>query len=296
MRYSASAMSRHWLLPTAPAHSRSVALTDVARLLERLGGAASDGVAEALLQLLGREVALAQCVIFSFQGLGRPQVVGLGDRARTATLAAISQDYAQRFYLLDGSQRVLAEELEWVQAQRSLPITLPAKARIWLHLQSRCEVDHPEYRAICYEQPQVIERLSLLSRQQNARWLSVNLYRGEEHGPFDAAAIALIEAFAPLVIDLLRLHYAGQTLHDDLAGWVIARLHRRFAQLTQRDLDVVRGVLEGLDTPALAQRLGLTLESARTYLKRLCRKLGVQGQRELFALLMEPGEREARRR
>lgn len=295
MRYSASPMSRHWLLPPAAAHSRSVALTDVARLLERLGGAASDGVAEALLQLLGREVALAQCAIFSFQGQGRPQVIGLGDRARTATLAAISQDYAQRFYLLDGSQRVLADELEWVRAQRSLPATLLTQARIWLHLQSRGEVDHPEYRAVCYEQPQVVERLSLLSRQQNARWLSVNLYRGEEHGPFDAAAITVIEAFAPLVIDLLRLHYAGQTLQDDLAGWVIARLHKRFGQLTQRDLDVVRGVLEGLDTPALAQRLGLTLESARTYLKRLCRKLGVQGQRELFALLMEPGEREARR-
>ena len=38
----------------------------------------------------------------------------------------------------------------------------------------------------------------------------------------------------------------------------------------------------------LAQRLGITVASARTYLKRVCGKLGVQGQRELFALLMEP--------
>lgn len=284
-------MSRYWLLQPAAAHARQIALADIGRLLHGLGGAGSHEVAEALLQLLLREAPLAQCAIFSFQGQGRPQVVGFGDRARTGALAAISQDYAQRFYLLDGAQRVLADELAWVHAQRVAPQPMPSTARIWLHLQARDEVLHPEYRAVCYDQPRVVERLSLLSRQQGARWLSVNLYRGEEHGPFDAATIGVIEAFAPMLMDIMRLHYAGQTLEDDLAGWVIARLQRRFAQLTQRDLDVVRAVLEGLDTAALAQRLGLTLESARTYLKRVCRKLGVQGQRELFALLMEPGER-----
>ena len=126
--------------------------------------------------------------------------------------------------------------------------------------------------------------------QENARWLSVNLYRGEEHGSFDASAIARIEAFAPLVMQAMRLHYAGQTLQDDLVGLVLARLARRFEQLTPRDLDVVRALAQGLDADALAQRLGITVSSARTYVKRVCAKLGVQGQRELFALLMEPAE------
>ena len=42
------------------------------------------------------------------------------------------------------------------------------------------------------------------------------------------------------------------------------------------------------DNATLAERLGLTHESARTYLKRVYRKLGLAGQRELFALLMAP--------
>ena len=52
------------------------------------------------------------------------------------------------------------------------------------------------------------------------------------------------------------------------------------------------GVAHGstLSYGALAQRLGITVSSARTYVKRVCAKLGVQGQRELFALLMEPAE------
>jgi DNA-binding CsgD family transcriptional regulator len=152
-----------------------------------------------------------------------------------------------------------------------------ARPRVWLHRQGPRDVQHPEYRHVCYELPRIAERLSLLMLQENARWLSVNLYRGEEHGCFDAAAIARIEAFAPLVMQAMRLHYAGQTLQDDLVGLVLARLARRFEQLTPRDLDVVRALAQGLDADALAQRLGITVSSARTYVKRVCAKLGVQG-------------------
>ena len=272
---------KHWPLAQHAAQSvLQIRLQDATALLEKLGAASSHAVAEDLLQLLGAQVPLAQCAIFTFHGLGSPQLVGLGDRARTRALPRISQDYAQRFYPLDGSRQVME-----VEGARSAGA---GRQCIWLHRQRSDEVLHPDYRAVCYELPQVSERLSLLAPQEGARWLSVNLYRGVEHGPFDAAAIAAVEAYAPLIMQAMRLHYAGQTLQDDLAGLVMARLGRRFPALTQRDLDVVRALVEGLTTEALAQRLGLTLASARTYVKRVCQKLGVQGQRELFALLMEP--------
>ncbi|HBK00326.1 MAG TPA: LuxR family transcriptional regulator [Delftia acidovorans] len=276
----------HWLLAPASASDASlpVPLGDVTALLEQVGrsSASSDEVAGQLLHLLGRHVPLAQCTIFSFQGRSRPRIVGFGDRARTGALPMISQDYSERFYPLDGAQRVMQAELARQQRDPQAP------ARVWLHRQRPCHVSHPEYRHVCYGLPRLVERLSLLTLQPGARWLAVNLYRGEEHGCLDAQSIARIEAFAPLVMQAMRLHYAGQALQDDLAGLVLARLAGRFAHLTQRDLDVVRCVIEGLDAERLAQRLGITVSSARTYLKRVCAKLGVQGQRELFALLMAP--------
>lgn len=277
-------MSDHWLLTPHTSHSLQLPLQEATTLLEKLGRASSHAVAENLLHLLGSHVALAQCTIFTFRGQGSPQLVGLGDRSRTQQLALISSDYVRRFYLLDGSQQVM-------QAEQSRHRRLHAagdRQRILLHRQRSSDVQHPEYRAICYEQPRLVERLSILQPQEGGRWLSVNLYRGVEHGFLDEAAIAAIEAYAPLVMQAMRLHYAGQTLQDDLAGLVLARLQQRCATLTPRDLDVVRAVLQGLSTEALAERLGLTVESARTYLKRLYRKLGVAGQRELFALLLEP--------
>ena len=273
------------LLPaSAQTVVQPVALADISALMDKVGRSSSDAVAEQILHMLGQHVPLAQCTIFSFLGMGRPRVVGMGDRARTGALPLISQDYSERFYLLDGSQRVMQAELARLGKDPH------AKPRVWLHRQAPGDVSHPEYRQVCYELPRIAERLSLLMLQENSRWLSVNLYRGEEHGLFDAAAIAQIEAFAPLVMQAMRLHYAGQTLQDDLVGLVLARLTRRFEQLTARDLDVVRGLAQGLDAEALAKRLGITVSSARTYVKRVCAKLGVQGQRELFALLMEPAE------
>ncbi len=105
----------HWLLAPASASDASlpVPLGDVTALLEQVGrsSASSDEVAGQLLHLLGRHVPLAQCTIFSFQGRSRPRIVGFGDRARTGALPMISQDYSERFYPLDGAQRVMQAEL-----------------------------------------------------------------------------------------------------------------------------------------------------------------------------------------
>lgn len=51
---------------------------------------------------------------------------------------------------------------------------------------------------------------------------------------------------------------------------------------------MARGLLSGQGSAALADTLGLSTESVRTYCKRLYRKLGVSGQREWMALLLEP--------
>jgi DNA-binding CsgD family transcriptional regulator len=91
---------------------------------------------------------------------------------------------------------------------------------------------------------------------------------------------------APLIVQAVRLHYTGQVLGSDLMALMMDRLALRGPVLTARDEDVVRGLLQGLSTQALAERLGLTAASAQTYTKRLYRKLGVSGHKELVAWLL----------
>ena len=187
-------MGSYWALAPHKRAEFELPLTQVTGLLQKLGQAGRHAVAEDLLRLIGARVPLAQCAIFSYEGGGRPRIVAIGDRARTAALPAISQDYVARFYPLDGSVAVMQAEMA---AARRAP---RARPRILLHRQRGEDIAHPEYRRVCYELPQVAERLAILALYEGERWLSVNLYRGIEHGPFDEAAIAVVEAFAPLVV------------------------------------------------------------------------------------------------
>ncbi len=275
-------MATYWALSPQKSAEFALPLTQVTGLLQKLGQSGRHAVAEDLLRLIGSRVPLAQCAIFSYEGGGQPRIVAMGDRARTPALPAISQDYVARFYPLDGSVSVMQAEL--AAARRATA----ARPHILLHRQTGADITHPEYRQVCYDLPQVAERLAILALYEGERWLSVNLYRGTEHGPFDDAAIAVVEAFAPLVVQAVRLHYAGRTLSEDLAELLLARLLRRCPALTKRDRDVVRGLLSGQTTEGIAERMGIERSSAQTYLKRLYRKLGISGQRELLGLLTGP--------
>lgn len=278
---SSSAISSvFWVCPPSGGSTLALPLTQVSALLAKLGLSDRHAVAEDVLHLLGPLVPLAQCTIFSFEGTGRPRTVAVGDRARTRELPDISQAYVQRFYRLDGAQQAMqAHEA----AARKAP---PQRPHIVLHRQAASDVPHPEYRQTCYALPQVAERLAILSLHEGRRWLSVNLYRGLEHGLFSDTEIATVPALAPLIVQAVRLHYTGQVLGSDLMALMMDRLALRGPVLTARDEDVVRGLLQGLSTQALAERLGLTAASAQTYTKRLYRKLGVSGHKELVAWLL----------
>lgn len=277
---SSAISSVFWVCPPSGGSTLALPLTQVSALLAKLGLSDRHAVAEDVLHLLGPLVPLAQCTIFSFEGTGRPRTVAVGDRARTRELPDISQAYVQRFYRLDGAQQAMqAHEA----AARKAP---PQRPHIVLHRQAASDVPHPEYRQTCYALPQVAERLAILSLHEGRRWLSVNLYRGLEHGLFSDTEIATVQALAPLIVQAVRLHYTGQVLGSDLMALMMDRLALRGPVLTPRDEDVVRGLLQGLSTQALAERLGLTPASAQTYTKRLYRKLGVSGHKELVAWLL----------
>jgi DNA-binding NarL/FixJ family response regulator len=159
---------------------------------------------------------------------------------------------------------------------------------MFIHRQQPADIAHAGYRHTCYGLPQVAERVAILAWYDNRYWMSINLYRGEEHGALSPVHLARIEALAPAMVEAVRLHHTGRQLEQDLAELMLSRLNRRCPGLTPRDHDVLRAILHGHDNPTLASGLGLTLSSAQTYVKRTFRKLGVGNQRELLALLMAP--------
>lgn len=278
---SSPSQANTWVCPPLTSTALSLPLVDVTALFEKLGQSDRHAVAQEVLRLLGPWVPLAQCTIFSFEGAGRPRIVAVGDRARTRELPDISQAYVQRFYRLDGAQQAMREH------EAAARKALPQHPHIVLHRQAPTDVQHADYRQTCYTLPQVAERLAILSLHEGRRWISVNLYRGVEHGLFSDLDIATVQSLAPLIVQAVRLHYTGQALSHALLPLLLDRLALRGPALTPREEDVARGLLQGCSSNELAQQLGLTPASAQTYIKRLYRKLGVSGHKDLVAWLLK---------
>jgi DNA-binding NarL/FixJ family response regulator len=59
----------------------------------------------------------------------------------------------------------------------------------------------------------------------------------------------------------------------------------RFAELSPRQVDVLRLVAEGLPDPEIAVRLGLTESTTRTHVRRVLDKLGARNRAQAAYLL-----------
>jgi len=244
-----------------------------AALLSRVGENRSRLLASDLLQLVCTQVPLAQCTIFAYPQQRNPHIVSFADRARMAQLPNISANYAERFYSLDGNQQAMAGRPPASGAER-----------IMVQRQATDDIAHQDYRRICYEQPQISERVALLGHCDGGRWLSVNFYRGREHGRFSSGEIEFIETLAPFVMQVVRLHYRAYVEANEMPTLLGERVVRLHPELTRRDRELLRLLFGGCDVAAIASRMGIQCSSAATYIKRLYRKLGISGQRELLAL------------
>lgn len=250
-----------------------LSVEQTASLLSRTSESHGKLLAADMLKLLGAQVPLAQCTLFAYSPNRSPQIISFADRARMLELPRISSNYAERFYSMDGNQ----------QAMTARP-TPSSTERIMVQRQGIEDIAHRDYRRICYELPQISERVALLSHCDGNRWLSINFYRGREHGRFSANEINVIETAAPLIVQISRLHYRAYLEANEMPALLSERVISLYPELTRRDHELLQLMLAGCDVQAISTSMGIQQSSAATYIKRLYRKLGIAGQRELLAL------------
>ncbi|MFQ5855727.1 MAG: LuxR C-terminal-related transcriptional regulator [Anaerolineae bacterium] len=105
--------------------------------------------------------------------------------------------------------------------------------------------------------------------------------------PPDLDQAALAKAIRDVV------HY-GLVLADDVASAVRKRLAGRLpavlpAALTPREREVLAEVARGRSNREIAQALSISCDTVRTHLKRIYRKLGVEGRSALIAFALRAG-------
>jgi len=266
---------RSWRLDR-PATSGQLDLSRATSLMLSIGATDANAFASEVLKLTSGVAGISQCTVFAYEFGNRPRTMSVADHRGGRYLRDVADTYASRFYALDGNQRIVSA----AGSRRH-------GSSLLLHQQTSDDIAHEGYRAACYHQPNVSDRLSLLLQPAEDIWLSVNLYRDHSRGQFQVREIEQLEAMAPLIAHAASHHYTlcGQ-VQMGIPQLMLARVRGLCPDLSKRELDVLRGVLEGRTAQDIGERIGVKASSVVTYQKRAYRRLGISSQRQLFALCL----------
>nr|WP_315598357.1 helix-turn-helix transcriptional regulator [uncultured Cupriavidus sp.] len=268
---------RSWRLDR-PSLAGQLDLSRATGLVSSIGESDANAFAAEILKLLGEIAGISQCTVFAYEFGNRPRTMSVADHRGGRYLRDVADTYASRFYALDGNQRIMSA---------AGPRRRPGDNGLVLHQQTIDEIAHEAYRAACYQHPNVSDRISLLLQPAEDIWLSVNLYRDRSRGLFHEREIEQVEAMAPMIAHAARHHYAlCSQVQMGIPQLMLARLRGVCPDLSKRELDVLRGVLEGHTAHDIGERIGVKPSSVVTYQKRAYRRLGISSQRELFALCL----------
>ena len=224
-----------------------------------------------LMDAVTPTLPVSHCTVFGLRADGRMEPVSSASaRGEAATIAAVE-------YLRLGFDRQDSNTL-WLHKRK------PGKAtQCWIGHQFAHQVQDAAYRRVCYEEPGIRERLSLLTVFPGGYRVSVSLYRNHAYADFSPQDMAWLGRQAPLMAAAVMRHVqlgapapagdAAQTERDLLAA------------LPARERELIAHVLAGLTTREAAQAMGIAHTTALTYRYRAFHHLGLRNQRELLGLL-----------
>ncbi|BEP38584.1 hypothetical protein GmRootV59_53350 (plasmid) [Variovorax sp. V59] len=174
-----------------------------------------------------------------------------------------------------------------VRAQRETPGTVVSQ-QAWSHIPPTW------YRAVCYEQPQLVDRVSVLADVAGRRLL-LSAYRRAVHGPFSDEEIRGFAANADILVALVGKHVEMADEPGRNPGAqedsLDERLAARFPALSTRERQVCAGIVGGLSAKEIARTYGIEPSSVVTYKKRALDKIEVPNGHALVALWHASGRR-----
>jgi DNA-binding NarL/FixJ family response regulator len=152
--------------------------------------------------------------------------------------------------------------------------------------------EQPDLALIDYRMPRLAGLDLVLALREASPDTRIVVYTadGDEtlaHEVLDAGAVALVLKEAPLadLVRALEAALAGRSYLDP----ALARTTAKNSKLTQRELDVLALLAEGLQHEEIGRRLGISSETVRTHLRKASDRLGASSRTQAVATALRMG-------
>lgn len=197
--------------------------------------------------------------------------------ARSGDTDEMSREYAAHYYKNDPINDVM---------RRASSCSMFASFRL-----TREEIPDCGYRRLCFDEPDVCERITFLTRVSND-WRGLSLSRAYESGYFRRDEVERFAVFAEIALPLLARHrelmetsslqLSDAVSLDDLEG----RFERRFPALTTRERQVCARTIVGMTAEAISIDLCIARSSVQTYRQRAYKRLNICSAYQLAPLIL----------
>ena len=253
---------RRWRLPAAPTSSLAAPV-----VLELLAGIGTQQLAMRYLGAMQRLLPVTFCTVFAVDASGRIETVSAASSYGSTAERTAERYVAQRFDLQDPN-------MLWLAARPS-----PKRAQLWMGHQRAEEVADPAYRAACYGDVGIRERVSVLLLLPGGQRAAVSFYRSLAQPEFSPSDFEVIEAHAELLAAATAAHGRSAAATQ---GAVQADFASRLLVLSLREREVIDQLRAGRTAKEAARELGIELSTVRTHQYRAFRRMGIRTQKDLL--------------
>lgn len=197
--------------------------------------------------------------------------------ARCGNTDEMSREYAAHYYKIDPMNEVM---------RRASSCRMFASLRV-----TPDEIPDCAYRRLCFDEPEVCERVTLLTRY-GGDWRGLSLSRSYDSGYFRRDELERLATFAEIVLPLLARHRElmdacePQTSAPFALDELEARFEQRCPGLTARERQVCARTIVGMTAEAISIDLCIGRSSVQTYRQRAYKRLNICSAYQLAPLIL----------
>lgn len=248
----------------------------VCHLLNAIGSVDHTTLANAILDLVNRHLALADCTVLAYMAERNPRIVSVASQTDYHQIFHCATNYARHLYQHDRIQL----HLQSILPQQEINC-------VTVHRQTLAQIVDAELRRLFSETLGVVDSMAISIKTGRREWITVHLCRHREQGAFNKQEIETILQLAPLIATSVSRHYRIEADGEgDFRASVSDGIDELCSLLTQRERQVILRILDGMTIEKIAEELGLKPTTVVTYRSRGYEKLGIKSRRELFSAVL----------